>query len=365
VEDDWRASVADQWAVPDRGDTTGPALTIAMLDLTPEARPRTCARCSTELSALALVCPACSALVYRERLQDLAARASSATTAGDRATARALWEEARALVPVESEQYQQIGERLGVLSDETPAPSTPGVTTRSNANWWKSGAAAAVTIGVLLIGKLKFLLLGLTKLSTFASMFGFIAVYWSIHGWPLAVGLAGSIYIHEMGHVAMLRRLGIQAGAPLFIPGVGALVMLKERVTDPIVDARIGLAGPVWGLGAAVASWLTYLTTGAPIWLAITELTGFLNLFNLIPIWQLDGSRGFHALSRQERWIVLAVIAFAIWLTGVGVLWLVGAVALFRTLRGEEGPGHQPTLFTFAGLVIALAWFARHVVTRT
>ena len=93
------------------------------------------------------------------------------------------------------------------------------------------------------IGKLKFLLLGLTKLSTFASMFGFIAVYWSIHGWPLAVGLAGSIYIHEMGHVAMLRRLGIQAGAPLFIPGVGALVMLKEHVTDPIVDARIGLAG--------------------------------------------------------------------------------------------------------------------------
>ena len=43
--------------------------------------------------------------------------------------------------------------------------------------------------------------------------------------------------------VAMLRRLGIAAGAPLFIPGVGALVMLKEHVTDPIVDARIGLAG--------------------------------------------------------------------------------------------------------------------------
>jgi Zn-dependent protease len=337
-----------------------------MLDLTPDSGPRACARCSTELSALALVCPSCSALVHRERLEDLAARATSAAGAGDRATARALWEEARALVPAQSQQYQVIGQHLAALADETPGlPSQGTAGTTATGSWWSRGAALAVTIAVLLIGKLKFLLLGLTKLSTFASMFGFIAVYWSIHGWPLAFGLAGSIYIHEMGHVAMLRRLGIQAGAPLFIPGVGALVMLKEHITDPVTDARIGLAGPVWGLGAAVASWFTHLATGAPIWLAITELTGFLNLFNLIPIWQLDGSRGFHALSRQERWIVLAVIGVAIWLTGVGVLWLVAAVALFRTLRGEEGPGHQPTMLTFAGLVIALAWFARHVATRT
>ena len=159
----------------------------------------------------------------------------------------------------------------------------------------------------------------------------------------------------------MLRRLGIQAGAPLFIPGVGALVMLKQHITDPIADARIGLAGPVWGLGAAVAAWLAYLATGAPIWLAIAELTGYLNLFNLIPIWQLDGSRGFHALSRQERWIVLGAIGAALWLTGVGVLWIVGAVAVYRTMRSEAGPGHQPTMVTFAGLVLALSWFARAV----
>ena len=336
-----------------------------MLDLTPDLRPSACARCSTELSGLALVCPSCSALVYRERLEDLAARASSATDAGDRATARALWEEARTLVPPQSEQYRQMGDRLAALADDVPGLPSTAQTDHSNRSWWTRGGAAAATIGFLLIGKLKFLLLGLTKLSTFASMFGFIAVYWSIHGWPLAVGLAGSIYIHEMGHVATLRRLGIQAGAPMFIPGVGALIMLKEHITDPITDARIGLAGPVWGLGAAVASWLTYLATGAPIWLAITELTGFMNLFNLIPIWQLDGSRGFHALSRQERWIVLAVIGVALWLTGVGVLWLVAGVALFRTLQGEAGPGHQPTLLTFAGLVLALSWFARHVVTQS
>src|SRR2546421_555756 len=119
------------------------------------------------------------------------------------------------------------------------------------APWWRRGAPGAATAAVVLLSKLKFLLLGLTKASTFVSMFAFFGVYWSIYGWPLALGLVLSIYIHEMGHVAMLRRLGIAAGAPLFIPGVGALVMLKQHVSDPVTDARIGLAGPGGGLGAA------------------------------------------------------------------------------------------------------------------
>jgi len=273
--------------------------------------------------------------------------------------ARQFWLEARDLVPAQSEQHRLITARAAALAEhESPRPSTPD---QSNKSWWTGAAGAAAAVGLLLAGKLKFLLLGLSKLSTVVSMFGFIAVYWSIHGWPLAVGLAGSIYVHEMGHVAMLRRLGIRADAPLFIPGVGALVMLREHVTDPVANARIGLAGPVWGLCAGIASWGTYLVTGASIWLAIAELTGFLNLFNLIPIWQLDGSRGFQVLARDERWIILGVIGLALWATGVGVLWIIGGVALFHTVRGEAGPGHRATAVTFAGLVLALSWLARAV----
>ena len=90
---------------------------------------------------------------------------------------------------MQSEQYQVIGERLAALADDVTGPS-PAQANHTNKTWWTRGAAAAATVGLLLVGKLKFLLLGLTKLSTFASMFGFIAVYWSIHGWPLAVGIA-------------------------------------------------------------------------------------------------------------------------------------------------------------------------------
>jgi Zn-dependent protease len=332
-----------------------------VLDLTADAVSRTCVRCRTELAARALACPSCSLLVHRDSLQQLARLAESAASNGDSTAARAHWTEALDLVPIHSEQYQQISARLAALvdaSDVSPSTPTPGNAPHA---WWKPAIGGVAAVVLLLAGKLKFLLLGLGKMSTLLSMFGFIGVYWSIHGWPLAAGIAGSIYVHEMGHVAMLRRLGINASAPLFIPGVGALVMLKQHVTDPVIDARIGLAGPVWGLGAAAVSWLIYLATGAGIWLAIAELTGFLNLFNLTPIWQLDGARGFHALSRQQRWMVVIVVAVALLLTGVRMLWIVGAVAVYQACRAKVGPGHWPTVLTYGGLVLALSWFARAV----
>jgi Zn-dependent protease len=164
-----------------------------------------------------------------------------------------------------------------------------------------------------------------------------------------------------MGHVAMLRKLGIEAGAPMFIPGVGAFVMLKQHIGDPLTDAKIGLAGPVWGLGAALTAFGIYAVTGARIWLAIAQLTGFLNLFNLIPVWQLDGSRGLHVLARWERWTLVGAIALALMLTEQRLLFIVGGVAVWRSLQREAGPGDTRVLATFVVLVIALSLLARRV----
>jgi len=320
----------------------------------------TCARCGTELAPDALVCPACAALRHGARLKELAADAESARRAGDVDVAREHWTNALALLPVHSEQHAAVQQRLAALANDR-AGADPAAPTALEQPWWRRGAAGLVTLAVILLSKLKFLILGLTKASTFVSMFAFFGVYWSLYGWPLAAGLVLSIYIHEMGHVAMLRRLGIAAGAPLFIPGVGALVMLKQHVSDPITDAKIGLAGPVWGLGAALASLGVYVVTDKPIWLAIAHLTGFLNLFNLIPVWQLDGSRGFHALSRVERWIVVATIAVALYLTGQRLLFIVGGVAVWRAAQREVGPGDRRVLATFVILVAALSWIAKAV----
>jgi len=139
-----------------------------------------CARCATELARHVLACPACQTLVHGNRLRELADLATAST---DQATARALWEEAQQLVPIHSEQHRQIGLRLAELADDA-AVSAPG--DRHTKTGWTKVIGAAAAVGVLIAGKFKFLLLGLGKLSTLTSMFGFIAVYWSIHGWPLA-----------------------------------------------------------------------------------------------------------------------------------------------------------------------------------
>jgi len=68
-----------------------------------------------------------------------------------------------------------------------------------------------------------------------------------------------------------------------------------------------------------------------------------------------------HALTRADRWLAAGTIAVMALVTGLGLLWIVGAVALWRALRGEPGPGHVPTLLTYQGLVVALALLARNV----
>jgi Zn-dependent protease len=321
-----------------------------------------CAGCETQLAPGSLACPACGALVYAETLKTLAASAAELTQAEQLVDARAAWSRALELLPRSAQQHEAIRTRIAdlnrtILAQPVQSPRGAAATSVPDTRpWWKSGAAAAVTGFVVLLGKLKFLLLGLTKLSTVLSMFAFFGVYWSAYGWPLAAGLVVSIYIHEMGHVAMLKRLGIAAGAPVFIPGVGALVRLKQRIDDPHVDALVGLAGPVWGLGAALAAYAAYRATGLAVWAAIAQLGAVVNLFNLIPIWQLDGSRGFHALTRSQQCVVVAAVAIAFAVTGQRMLVLVGAVGIWRIFRPSETKPNGTALATFVALIAALSW---------
>jgi Zn-dependent protease len=322
---------------------------------------RTCSRCSTQLAPGALACPVCGMLVHADQLKRLASDAEVLTRDGSLLAARVEWTKALELLPAQSQQHTVIQNRIAELTRTIEGGSTAGssgATKSGDKPWWLQGLAGLGTIALLLATKLKFLLLGLTKISTFVSMFAFFGVYWSIYGWPLALGLVLSIYIHEMGHVAMLRRLGIAAGAPLFIPGMGAVVMLKQHVTDPLTDAKIGLAGPVWGLGAGLAALAVYLVTGGMIWFAIAQLTGFINLFNLIPVWQLDGSRGMHVLARSERWMLVAAIAAALLLTEQRMLFIIGGVAIWRAMQKDAGPGNARVLATYVTLIMALSLLA-------
>ena len=74
-----------------------------------------------------------------------------------------------------------------------------------------------------------------------------IAAYALIWGWQFAVGFVLLLLVHEMGHVIQLRREGIEASAPMFIPFLGAVVAAKSLGDDAAAEARVGLAGPILG----------------------------------------------------------------------------------------------------------------------
>jgi Zn-dependent protease len=211
-------------------------------------------------------------------------------------------------------------------------------------------------LAVFVLTKAKLLLLGLTKASTLFSMLLSFGVYWTVWGWKFALGLVASIYVHEMGHVAALRHYGIKATAPMFIPGLGAIVRLRQYPANPREDARVGLAGPVWGLGAALVSYAVFLGTGEPFWAATARVGAWINLFNLLPIWQLDGGRGFRALTAAQRWVVVVAIAVMLLLTSEGLLILLLLVAGFRALRPDRvKEPDRFTLLQFTLLIVALS----------
>ena len=176
---------------------------------------------------------------------------------------------------------------------------------------WRKLLAPFIAVG-LLLSKLKFLLLLLPKvkvLTTSASMLVSIAAYALIFGWPFAVGFVLLLLVHEMGHVIQLRREGIEASAPMFIPFLGAVVAAKSMGDDAGAEARVGLAGPVLGSIATLVPLAIYLATGDDFWRALAYVGFFINLFNLLPVLPLDGGRAMAALS-PRIWIA-GLIALA------------------------------------------------------
>jgi Zn-dependent protease len=194
---------------------------------------------------------------------------------------------------------------------ELPSPPAPRRDERSPWRRALGVVAALALLAVKFAGKLKALLLLIPKLKLFttsASMLVSIAAYALIWGWRFAVGFVVLLLVHELGHVIQLRREGIKASAPMFIPFLGAVVAMKELPKDAAAEARVGLAGPVLGSLACLVPLGIYWATGDELFQALAFVGFFLNLFNLLPVLPLDGGRAMAALSP------------ALWLVGFAIL---------------------------------------------
>lgn len=322
-------------------------------------RSATRCQCGTEVASGILACPGCRRLVHAETLKSYKEQANAAALAGNTAEELAAWRLALALVPPHSRQSTAILEKIDALSKVAHAAPTSGTS-----SWkWLGGLGTAALVGwklkfliVAVATKGKLLILGLTKASTLFSMLLSFGVYWTAWGMWFALGVVVSIYVHEMGHIAALRRFGIAATAPMFVPGLGAFIRLRAQRLLPHEDARIGLAGPMWGLGAAVICLAAGMLGAGPMWLAIARTGAWLNAFNLLPVWQLDGNRGMAAISRTGRWLVVGAFATG-WLVAGDGLFVLLTLAAGARLFYDDRPDASDSgvLAKFVFLVVALA----------
>ncbi len=315
-----------------------------------------CQGCGAELAPSMTMCPACGRLVHADTLNALADTARAAAAAGDVPAALSAWRQALDLLPAGSRQRQVVAAKITELGQSLPAnPNRTLAAKPQDERSFLSRIGAGLGALGLAAWKLKALLLGLTKGTTLLTMLASFGFYWTIWGWRFALGIVLSIYVHEMGHVIALRRYGFKATAPMFIPGLGALIRLQQQVANPQEDADIGLAGPVYGLGAAAVTLGLWYATRIPVLAAVAGVGAWINLFNLLPVGTLDGGRAFHALSRVERVAVAVVVAGCWYATGDGLLILLGVVCFARAFTGPaETSGSRRSAVTYAVLAIAL-----------
>jgi len=135
-----------------------------------------------------------------------------------------------------------------------------------------------------------------------------VALYSLFWGWEFAAGFVILLFIHEMGHAIQLRREGIRASAPMFIPFMGAVITSKSLGENALAEARVGLAGPILGSLAAAAVAVLGRLTHSDMLTALAYVGFLINLFNLLPIVPLDGGR---AMAAMAPWM---------WFVGFGAL---------------------------------------------
>jgi Zn-dependent protease len=316
--------------------------------------PQNCAQCGADLPFNAQICPHCQALVHGIRLDQLALDARALENRGLLRQASELWTTTLTLLPAGSQQASWVHARLEALTQaeaaETarangqpipqiipPATSGSGKPKPPPPNWVKKlGPFGPVALFLLKFKSAFFLLFKLKFLFSFAL---YVALYVSLFGWRFGLGFSACIFIHEMGHYIDVRRRGLPAEMPMFIPGLGAYVRWTALGVTRRQIAQIAIAGPLAGWFAAAVCYLLFTQTHDPIWSALARTGAWLNILNLIPVWFFDGGLAARALSTAERAGIL-MLSIALWyVTGEGVFLIVAlgaAWALFTAIRNRD-----------------------------
>jgi membrane-associated protease RseP (regulator of RpoE activity) len=172
--------------------------------------------------------------------------------------------------------------------------------------------------------------------------------YSVLSAWPFAVSVLGVLAVHELGHYVLTRYHDVEASLPYFIPvpnaigTFGAVISMRDNIPSRRALFDIGVAGPLFGLGATVVVTAVGVTLppvevasgiarrielGYPLLIrGIAAIMGqtleyggnsianpvviggwvgaFVTFLNLIPVGQLDGAHVTRALLGDRMGVV-------------------------------------------------------------
>ena len=236
------------------------------------------------------------------------------------------------------DNLREVAAHLQAGGGPQPPAGVPGPQPEGSHRFARLGGMGVVLAFAL--GKFKFVLMGL-KLMKFSSILTMLVSIWAystIWGWPFAAGFVLLIVVHELGHGLVMRMMGIPAGAPVFIPFVGAVIAMKGRPRNAYVEAMVAFGGPVLGSVAAVVCLALAWGLHSDFWMSLAFSGFMINLFNLLPISPLDGGRIVGAFSRK-MWGVGFLIGIPAFLATRSPLLL---IILIVGILGLLGRRHEP-----------------------
>lgn len=313
------------------------------------ALTRECGGCGAILGPGDLACRSCHALVHGARLEQLAAQARVHEERGEITQARDAWAETLRLLPEDSTQAEWVrsnSRRLDAMA--------VGAEKAAPAEWISKLGPLAPLALLLLKGKG---LLALFKLKFLLSFGAFAAFYWAQFGVKFGIGFAALILVHELGHFIDIKRRGLPAEMPVFLPGLGAYVRWNALGIPVRTRAFVSLAGPLAGcIGAAICA-LLWLETRDSLWIGLASLSALLNVLNLIPVWVLDGGQTIKALNKGERIFLACVAVLCAAGFGQPALLLVAAGATYRVFTNDAPAESDRAVTAYYVLVLAALGF--------
>lgn len=192
-----------------------------------------------------------------------------------------------------------------------------------------------------------------------------LAVYSVMFTFEFALALIGVLVFHEYGHLRAMKKFGIPTKGMYLIPFFGGIAV-GDKPRTQWEDVYISMMGPVFGLLMTAVFYVAYLITNSHFCGLITSTSALLNLFNLFPVYPLDGGRVVKALVFSRRnniaMVVLLVISalFLVltWKSGLFFLTFFIGLGVFDLITSWKVPLDKDiTPLKTYGIWFCLAWY--------